>query len=153
MYKNSYYELTDHIFQQGKGGIFRQRSMKDALDILTMMYGNPLIFTYSSGFGALALQLKQVRDNFCSNWSSLDWGKREWPPIGTVGEGGVRGVKKGSKVVSKICAMIPDKNEPFNNISYCSVLLKKTAKEKIIFMNNLYNRVGKRKTPPKDKNH
>jgi len=127
MYKNSYYELTDHIFQQGKGGIFRQRSMKDALDILTMMYGNPLIFTYSSGFGALALQLKQVRDNFCSNWSSLDWGKREWPPIGTVGEGGVRGVKKGSKVVSKICAMIPDKNESFNNISYCSVLLKKTV--------------------------
>ena len=101
--------------------------MKDALDILTMTYGNPLIFTYSSGFGALALQLKQVRDNFCSNWSSLDWGKREWPPIGTISEGGVRGVKKGSKVVSKICAVIPDKIEPLNNISYCSVLLKKTV--------------------------
>ena len=92
-----------------------------------MAYGNPLIFTYSSGFGALALQLKQVRDDFCSNWSSLDWGKREWPPIGTISEGGVRGVKKCSEVVSKICTVVPDKIEPQNIISYCSVLLKKSS--------------------------
>jgi len=26
----------------------------------------------------MALQLKQTRENFCSNWASLDWGKREW---------------------------------------------------------------------------
>ena len=50
--------------------------MKDATDILLMSHGNPLIFTYSSGFGALALQLKQTRENYCSNWASLDWGKR-----------------------------------------------------------------------------
>ncbi|CAL6334065.1 unnamed protein product [Bathycoccus prasinos] len=83
-----------------RGGIFKGRALKDALDILTMSFGNPLIFTYSSGFGALALQIKQVRDDFCSNWSSLDWGKREWPPIGTMGEGGEN--------------------------QYCSLLLKKT---------------------------
>ena len=35
--------------------------MKDAIDILSMSYGNPLIFTYSSGFGALALQIKQAQ--------------------------------------------------------------------------------------------
>lgn len=79
--------------KERKGGIYTHRSLKDALDLLLMSRGDPDIFTYSSGFGAFALQIKQVRDNFCSNWSSLDWGKREWPPIGTLGEGGVRGVK------------------------------------------------------------
>ena len=89
-----------------------------------MSYGNPLIFTYSSGFGALALQLKQTRDNFCSNWVSLDWGKREWPPIGTISEGGVRGVKFHSPVVSRICYInctrcsIPD-------FAHCEVFLSK----------------------------
>jgi len=68
-----------------------------------MSYGNPLIFTYSSGFGAVALQLKQSRENFCSNWSSLDWGKREWPPVGIIGVGGVRGVKLDTPHASKIC--------------------------------------------------
>jgi len=68
-----------------------------------MSTGDPLIFTYSSGFGALALQLKQTKDQFCSNWASLDWGKREWPPIGTIGGGGVRGVKYGIPQTSNIC--------------------------------------------------
>ena len=89
--------------QERKGGIYKIRSVKDALDILTMSYGDPFIFTYSSAFGALALQLKQTRDNFCSNWASLDWGKREWPPIGTIGEGGVRGVRFDSPHASRIC--------------------------------------------------
>ena len=31
------------------------------------------------------------------------------------------------------------------NIKTCSVLLKKTAKERIIYMNNLKNRIGKKK--------
>ena len=92
-----------------------------------MAYGKHLIFTYSSGFGALALQLKQVRDDFCSDWSSLDWGKREWPPIGTISEGGVRGVKKNSEVVSKICTVVTNKIEAQNNLSYCSVLLKNSS--------------------------
>ena len=94
-----------------------------------MAHGNPFIFTYSSGFGALALQLKQVRDNFCSNWSSLDWGKREWPPIGTITRGGVRGVKENSEVASKICTVVPDKHGPQNYKSYCSVLLKKSSQK------------------------
>jgi len=117
--------------KQGKGGIFKYRSLKDALDILTMAYGKHLIFTYSSGFGALALQLKQVRDDFCSDWSSLDWGKREWPPIGTISEGGVRGVKKNSEVASKICTVVTNKIEAQNNLSYCSVLLKNSSKKQL----------------------
>jgi len=116
-----------HIFllQEKKGGLFYERAEKDALDILTMAYSDPFIFTYSSGFGALALQLKQNIDNFCSNWASLDWGKREWPPIGTIGAGGIRGVKYNSDVVSKICQVseifISDKNSS----AYCTVYLNK----------------------------
>ena len=91
-----------------------------------MSFGNPLIFTYSSGFGALALQIKQVRDDFCSNWSSLDWGKREWPPIGTMGEGGVRGVQKNADVVSKVCAVSIGSSPPSQENRYCSLLLKKS---------------------------
>lgn len=94
-----------------------------------MSHGNPFIFTYSSGFGALALQLKQVRDNFCSNWGSLDWGKREWPPIGTFSEGGFRGVKKNSELVSNICAIAPSVS--FSGVEekpYCSLHLKKSSK-------------------------
>ena len=86
-----------------RGGIFKDRALKDAHDILGMAHGDPLILTYSSGFGALALQLKQVKDNFCSNWASLDWGKREWPAIGTIGRGGVRGVKFGAELTSNLC--------------------------------------------------
>jgi len=86
-----------------KGGIFKERALKDAIDILSMSFGNPFIFTYSSGFGAVALQLKQTRENFCSNWSSLDWGKREWPPVGTIGAGGVRGVKLKIRHASRLC--------------------------------------------------
>ena len=111
----------------GKGGIYNRRAIKDATDILLMSRGNPFIFTYSSGFGALALQLKQTRESYCSNWASLDWGKREWPPIGTISEGGVRGVKKNSGVVSKICTVVTDKIEAQNNLSYCSVLLKNSS--------------------------
>ena len=92
-----------------------------------MSYGNPLIFTYSSGFGALALQIKQVRENFCSNWISLDWGKREWPPIGTIGEGGFRGVKNNSEVVSKICTVTTCMECQENIIPYCKTLLKKSS--------------------------
>jgi len=92
-----------------------------------MSFGNPLIFTYSSGFGALALQIKQVRDDFCSNWSSLDWGKREWPPIGTIGEGGVRGVQKNADVVSKVCNVSIDSFASPRENQYCSVLLKKSG--------------------------
>lgn len=89
--------------KEGKGGVFRGRALKDALDILTMAHGDPLIFTYSSGFGAVALQLKQTRENFCSNWASLDWGKKEWPQVGAIGDGGVRGVKFNSTHASKLC--------------------------------------------------
>lgn len=110
-----------------KGGVFRHRALKDALDILTMSFGNPFIFTYSSGFGGLALQIKQVRENFCSNWSSLDWGKREWPPIGTIGEGGVRGVKKNAGVVSKICKVSVDAVTTMPEDQYCSVTLRKSG--------------------------
>ena len=110
-----------------KGGVFKGRALKDALDILIMSYGDPLIFTYSSGFGALALQLKQVRENYCSNWSSLDWGKREWPPIGTIGVGGVRGVKKNVEVVSKICTVsVGTVSRPLKK-EYCSVVLKNSG--------------------------
>ena len=93
-----------------------------------MSYGNPLIFTYSSGFGALALQIKQVREHYCSNWGSLDWGKREWPPIGTISEGGVRGVKKNTALVSKICVVAP--NISFSQVKkpYCSIFLKNSSK-------------------------
>ena len=90
-----------------------------------MSYGNPLVFTYSSGFGALALQIKQVREEYCSNWASLDWGKREWPPIGTLGEGGLRGVSKNTKLASRICTVanwttyIEQRKR-----SYCSVVVK-----------------------------
>ena len=98
--------------------------MKDALDILIMSYGSPLIFTYSSGFGALALQLKQTRENFCSNWVSLDWGKREWPPIGTIGEGGVRGVVKNGKVVSNLCNVSFSREAVKIEAVYCSAWLR-----------------------------
>ena len=92
-----------------------------------MSFGSPLIFSYSSGFGALALQIKQVRENFCSDWSSLDWGKREWPPIGTISDGGVRGVKKNTQLVSKICGVVDVTTfRSESDISYCSVLLKKS---------------------------
>ena len=87
-----------------------------------MSYGDPLILTYSSGFGALALQLKQVKDDFCSNWASLDWGKREWPAIGTIGHGGVRGVKFGTDLTSKLCYVDCDRCEKPKN-PYCTVLL------------------------------
>jgi len=92
-----------------------------------MSHGNPFIFTYSSGFGALALQLKQTRENYCSNWASLDWGKREWPPVGTIGEGGFRGVKFKSELTSRICNVCIDTNISCaaSNGSYCSVLLKR----------------------------
>lgn len=104
--------------------------MKDAVDILTMSYGNPLIFTYSSGFGALALQIKQVRDNFCSDWVSLDWGKREWPPVGTLSEGGVRGVRKNTKLVSNICGIRDSlQSATTDKDQYCSLYLKKSSKE------------------------
>ena len=93
-----------------------------------MSYGNPLIFTYSSGFGALALQIKQVREQYCSNWGSLDWGKREWPPVGTISEGGVRGVKKNTELVSKICQVAPNIGLTQVQKTYCSVLLKKSSK-------------------------
>ena len=93
-----------------------------------MSYGNPLIFTYSSGFGALALQIKQVREQYCSNWGSLDWGKREWPPIGTISEGGVRGVKKNTELVSNICVIKPNISFSLDEKPYCSVVLKKSSK-------------------------
>ncbi|CAL6333957.1 fucosyltransferase [Bathycoccus prasinos] len=116
--------------KDGKGGIYKHRSMKDAIDILSMSYGNPLIFTYSSGFGALALQIKQARENFCSDWSSLDWGKREWPPIGTITEGGVRGVKRNTLLVSKICRVVDlTIHSTDSDTSYCSVILKKSARK------------------------
>ena len=96
-----------------------------------MSFGNPLIFTYSSGFGALALQIKQVREEYCSNWASLDWGKREWPPIGTISEGGVRGVKRDTELVSRICVIVS--NTSFSEVEkekhYCSIFLKKSLKE------------------------
>ena len=97
---------------------------------MLMSYGNPLVFTYSSGFGALALQIKQTRENYCSNWASLDWGKREWPPIGTIGEGGLRGVSHKSKVTSRICKVCVNSNITCTvlNDSYCSVVLKKGSK-------------------------
>lgn len=89
-----------------------------------MSIGNPIVTTYSSGFGALALQLKQTRENFCCNWSSLDWGKREWPPIGTIGEGGVRGVKMHSVITSKICYVACEQCA-FQENPYCEVFLTK----------------------------
>ena len=100
------------------------------MDILLMSHGNPLIFTYSSGFGALALQLKQTREDSCSNWASLDWGKREWPPVGTIGEGGFRGVKFKSEVTSGICKVCTNNNITCTapSGSYCSVLLKKGSR-------------------------
>ena len=118
------------IFKHGKGGIYRDRAFKDALDILSMSHGKPLIFTYSSGFGALALQIKQAREDFCSEWASLDWGKREWPPIGTIGEGGVRGVKQNVRAVSKICKFAEwTTHTSKSESSYCSVVLKRSSKE------------------------
>mmetsp|Transcript_41928 Transcript_41928/g.103234 ORF Transcript_41928/g.103234 Transcript_41928/m.103234 type:complete len:433 (-) Transcript_41928:216-1514(-) len=87
----------------GKGGVFKGRALKDAIDILTLSRAKPLIFTYSSGFGALALQLKQTRENFCSDWASLDVGKREWPQLAAIGEGGVRGMKFHGVQTSKLC--------------------------------------------------
>ena len=90
-----------------------------------------MIFTYSSGFGALALQIKQVRENFCSDWSSLDWGKREWPPIGTIGEGGVRGVKKNISVLSKICEITPVTIVRQDRTAYCSVQLKQPSEKSL----------------------
>jgi len=107
------------------GGIFKDRALKDALDILSMASGNPLIFTYSSGFGAVALQLKQTRDNFCSNWVSLDWGKREWPPIGTIGSGGVRGVKQDAEINSRICDVPSCQTCVAKTFASCRVLLRK----------------------------
>ncbi|CAL6330950.1 unnamed protein product, partial [Bathycoccus prasinos] len=114
-----------------KGGVYKTRALKDATDIMLMAHGNPLIFTYSSGFGALALQLKQVRENFCSNWASLDWGKREWPPIGTIGKGGLRGVKLNSEVTSRLCEICTKYNDSSclkSTDSYCSVILKRSVK-------------------------
>lgn len=110
--------------KEKKGGIYKQRALKDAIDILTMAHGNPFIFTYSSGFGALALQLKQALDDYCSDWVSLDWGKREWPPIGTIGQGGVRGVKFGSEKVSDICSVSLEKDAEHEN-AYCTIRLRK----------------------------
>ena len=103
--------------------MFKERALKDALDILVMSRGEPFIFTYSSNFGALALQLKQVRENFCSNWASLDWGKREWPPIGTIGIGGVRGVTKNAPLTSNLCE-VQEESEAGKDISYCSIFLR-----------------------------
>jgi len=111
--------------KRGFGGVFKERALKDALDILVMSRGEPFIFTYSSNFGALALQLMQVRQNFCSNWASLDWGKREWPPIGTIGIGGIRGVKKNASVTSALCDIQEEREAEVDN-SYCSILLRKS---------------------------
>ena len=113
------------FFKERKGGIYKHRALKDALDILTMAHGNPFIFTYSSGFGALALQIKQILDDYCSDWVSLDWGKREWPPIGTVGRGGVRGVKYGSEKSSDICLITFEQNTGTHENMYCTVRLRK----------------------------
>jgi len=99
--------------------------VKDALDILIMSLGDPFIFTYSSGFGALALQLKQTRDSFCSNWASLDWGKREWPSIGIIGQGGIRGVKLNTVYASKLCH-IKCAGCDSQRYPYCEVILKET---------------------------
>ena len=123
-------DIVFNFSKEGRGGIYKHRAFKDALDILSMSHGKPLIFTYSSGFGALALQIKQTRENFCSDWVSLDWGKREWPPIGTISEGGVRGVRKNTKLVSKICSIAEcAKNSSESGRSYCSVLLKKSSRQ------------------------
>ena len=96
-----------------------------------MVAGDPFIFTYSSGFGALALQLKQTREDFCSNWASLDWGKREWPPIGTIGRGGVRGVRFNSSLVSDIC-YVNCTRCAVQGSPYCQVFLSKGVKRKRI---------------------
>jgi len=117
MFSKFYFRCKDK-----KGGIFKDRALKDAFDILSLSLGDPLIFTYSSGFGALALQLKQVREDYCSNWASLDWGKREWPAIGTIGQGGVRGVKFGTELASKICYLSCNGCEVLST-PYCSVQL------------------------------
>ena len=103
--------------------MFKHRAFKDALDILIMSQGEPFVFTYSSNFGALALQLKQTQENFCSDWTSLDWGKREWPPVGTIGEGGSRGVKLGIEAASKICLVVTNLTNTGYE-SYCSVKLR-----------------------------
>ena len=127
---NVLYLPSSYVFQQKKGGVFKHRALKDALDILTMAHGNPFIFTYSSGFGALALQLKQIHDDFCSDWVSLDWGKREWPPIGTIAEGGFRGVKLGSEKVSSICSIVSCRNCDISyEDAYCIISLRKRTRQ------------------------
>jgi len=47
------------------------------------------------------------------------------PPIGTMGEGGVRGWQKNADVVSKVCAVSMGSSPPPQENQYCSLFLKK----------------------------
>mmetsp|Transcript_21590 Transcript_21590/g.47393 ORF Transcript_21590/g.47393 Transcript_21590/m.47393 type:complete len:593 (-) Transcript_21590:346-2124(-) len=86
-----------------KIGNFKGRELKDALDILVLADTEVLVFTYSSGFGALAFLLKLAREGYCTSWYSMDQGKREWPRWAGYGNGGYTGVPKGSRWASDLC--------------------------------------------------
>ena len=51
--------------EAGKGGVFKGRALKDAIDILVMSRADPLVFTYSSGFGAMAGAGRQCGATSC----------------------------------------------------------------------------------------
>jgi len=86
-----------------KIGDFKGRVLKDALDILALADTDTMVFTYSSGFGALPFLIKLAKEGYCSNWISVDQGKREWPKWVLIGNGGLNGVSKGSKFASNLC--------------------------------------------------
>jgi len=86
------------------------RALKDALDMLMLSDTEVLVFTYSSGYGALAFNLKLVREDFCSNFVSIDKGKREYPRVILFGNGGDQGVRVGTKWASNLCYTPPKKD-------------------------------------------
>ena len=86
--------------------------MKDALDLLLLSHSDLYVFAYSSGFAAMAFLLKMQREGFCANFASIDRGKREWPKILFLGDGGGQGISKSSTLNSKLCHAPYEKAPP-----------------------------------------
>ena len=84
-------------------GAFEGRALRDVEDMLLLAETDVLAFTFSSGFGAVAFLLKLLKDNYCSNWVSLDMGKRDWPKIMLLGAGGRQGIRAKNMFNSDLC--------------------------------------------------
>jgi len=108
-------------------GVFTGRALKDALDILALADTATLVFTYSSGFGALAFLIKLAREGYCGSWISVDQGKREWPRWALLDDGGFTGVPQGTKWASHLCHLQLDGQSFSSKADHpCEVLVEPT---------------------------